>query len=116
MPWNHNIRDSLDGIEGRYRSYRVPEPAATTFLQISAGKLAALIMATVTAQESIGPSPLFQGNETLPFGSVVLEKLVQAEPFRELNRIEGHGKFPFLSKIYMAISTVNVVQIVLRVD
>ena len=95
MPWNHNIRDILDGIEGRSRSYRVPEPAATALLQISAGKLAALVMATVTVQESIGPSPLLQGNETLPFGSVVLEKLVQAEPFQELNRIEGHGKLTF---------------------
>lgn len=116
MPWNHNIRDSLDGIEGRSRSYRDPEPAATALLQMSPGKLAALVMATATAQESIGPWPLLQGKETLPSGSVVLEKLVQAEPFRELNPNEGHGKSPFLSKTYMSISTVNVIQVVLRVD
>ena len=86
----------LGGIEDSACGHRGLAMAAMALLELAGGQLAAAVMATVRALESVRPSPSIQGGEALVLGSVECEKLAQADTFLELYRIARHVKSPFL--------------------
>lgn len=67
--------------------------AAIALLELGGGQLAASVMATVRADEAIGPSPAIQGIEALVFGSVEGEEFVETDSFLELHWVARHANF-----------------------
>ena len=71
--------------------------ATIALLQFAAAQLAAFCMT------AFGPPPIVKGIETLVFGTILLDKFVQAEPFLKLRLITWHGFSPYASNTYTVI-------------
>ena len=69
------------GVEDGAYGNRTLAVAAIALLELAGVKLAASVVATVRADEAIGPSPTIQGVEALVFGSIAREEFVEADSF-----------------------------------
>ena len=79
--------------------------AAVTLVQVSTVQFARPVMPTVWALKTPGPAVGIQCRSALLFGSVVLQKLCQAQPRLELDHVLHHGSPVSLSLVVVSVSS-----------